>query len=148
MEIEVTPIRKNQGLGKVTEHDASVVIGNSKPDFIENTPVNSAENTVKSSKNTVKSSKNTVKSSKNTVKSSKNTKNSGKQGKNTHVEATMIPSGNQLVTKKKPFARERVTFTPNKHIKQLIKEIEAKYGSMGKSEFINVAIEAEFNRRK
>ena len=134
MEIEVTPIRKNQGLGKVTEHDASVVIGNSKPDFIENTPVNSAENTVKSSKNT--------------VKSSKNTKNSGKQGKNTHVEATMIPSGNQLVTKKKPFARERVTFTPNKHIKQLIKEIEAKYGSMGKSEFINVAIEAEFNRRK
>lgn len=134
MEIEVTPIRKNPVLGKVTENDASVVIGGSKPDIIDEKTQIIPEKTEKSSKKAEKQRK-----------SIKKPENSPKQ----HTKNALTkPIGNQLVTKRKPIARERVTFTPNKHIKQLIKEIEAKYGSTGKSEFINVAIEAEYNRRK
>ena len=134
MEIEVTPIRKNQGLGKVTEHDASVVIGGSRPDIIDN---NAEKDLHKVEKK--------LKKPKNKPKSSKKVENSTIEGTQ---EAKVKPNGNQMVTKRKPNIRERVTFTPNKHIKQLIKEIEVKYGSTGKSEFINVAIEAEYNRRK
>lgn len=134
MEIKVTPIKKNQGIGKATQFDASVVIGGSKPDIIEEIPDNISEGTVKKLKKV--------------EKSLKKVKKPEIKLKQTPEKTKWQPSGNQVVTKKKPNARERVTFTPNKHIKQLIKEIEAKYGSSGKSEFINVAIEAEFNRRK
>ena len=127
MEIEVTPIRKNAGLGKVTEFDASVVIGGSKPDIFDKKTVKELKKAEKSDKS-VKTPKKSIPSPPNQVKST--------------------PSGNQVATRRKPPVRQRVTFTPNKHIKQLIKEIEAKYGSNGKREFINVAIEAEYNRRK
>lgn len=82
------------------------------------------------------------------VKTAKKAKKSEIKLKQIPEKTNWQPSGNQKVTNKKPIVRERVTFTPNKYIKQLIKEIEAKYGGTGKSEFINVAIEAEFNRRK
>ena len=85
------------------------------------------------------------KKAENKLKSLKNTKNSTKEGTK---EAIIKPNGNQMVTKKKPIKRERVTFKPNKYIKTLIKEIEEKYGSVGKSEFINIAIESEYNSRK
>lgn len=82
------------------------------------------------------------------VKKPKSSKNSEKRTKEGDKETKWRPNGDQVATKKKPSVRERVTFTPNKYIKQLMKEIEVKYGSTGKSEFINVAIEAEYNRRK
>lgn len=134
MEIKVTPIKKNQGLGKASQFDASVVIGGSKPDFIEETPDNISDISEKKLKKA--------------EKSAKKVKKPEIKLKQIPEKTNWQPIGNQLATKRKPIGRERVTFTPNKHIKQLIKEIEAKYGSMGKSEFINVAIEAEFNRRK
>jgi len=134
MEIKVTPIRKNQGLGKSTLRSASVVIGGSKPDIIDDIPENISDKAVKKLKKV--------------EKSAKKVKNPEIKLKQIPEKTNWQPSGNQMVTKRKPIVRERVTFTPNKHTKQLMKEIEAKYGSMGKSEFINTAIEVEFNRRK
>jgi hypothetical protein len=134
MEIEVTPIRKNQGLGKVGERDASVVIGGSKPDILDEKDVKQANKAIKQANKGVKR-----------LKSPKTPKNVADR---VPKEAIWQPSGNQVETRRKPTVRQRVTFTPNKHTKQLMKEIEAKYGSNGKSEFINVAIEAEYNRRK
>lgn len=140
MEIKVTPIRKNQGLGKATSHSASVVIGGSMPDIIEETPENIAEMpeiVVEKAEKTAKKAEKTVKKPKKAEKTAK------KPTEKTKVQ----PSGNQVATKKKPIVRERVTFSPNKHIKLIIKRINQRYGTMGKSEFINTAIEKEWNYR-
>ena len=140
MEIKVTPIRKNQGLGKATSHSASVVIGGSMPDIIEEIPENIAE----MPEIVVEKGE---KKPKKAEKTAKKPKKAEKTAKKPTEKTNLQPSGNQVATKKKPSIRERVTFSPNKHIKLIIKQINQRYGTMGKSEFINTAIEKEWNYR-
>jgi len=130
MEIKVAPIRKNQGLGKATSHSASVVIGGSKPDIVEEIPENIAEIPEIVVEKTAKKPKKAEKTAKKPTKKTK-----------------VKPSGDQVATKRKQSVRERVVFSPNKHIKAIIKQINQRYGTTGKSEFINTAIEKEWNYR-
>ena len=125
-DIEVTPIRRSPSYGKITDTDACVVIGNSKPDFIM-----SPQETSKSPQEVQKG------------EPQRDLNRTQRDLKETSIGLKETSTGLKThKTRKKQ--NQRVRFTPNKPVSKLIRKMREDGRSVG--ECINHAIEQWYGK--